>query len=342
MISCRSGACAILVGERLQNLPAHLPDCRPIIVTDANVGGLYRENFPPAAVITLTAGESSKSLAVVKDIYGQLLDLEADRSSFIVAVGGGVVCDVAGFVASTYMRGVRFGFVATSLLAQVDAAVGGKNGVNFGGYKNLVGTFNQPAFVICDLSLLKTLPEKELRCGLAEVVKHALIKDAALLTFLENNGASIRALEPGVIERLVTDSVAIKSAVVNQDEKESGQRRILNFGHTFGHALEHLLHLSHGEAVSIGMVMAAEISVNRGLMSAADAARIRRLLKSLALPTCAEADPDHLIAALRKDKKRESDRLHYVLLCGIGKAVVEAVPLGELKRHLRQVLPRMR
>ena len=220
-ISGTTGTSTILIGEQLQNLAAHLPDRKPIIITDSNVGRLYAKNFPPAPVITLEPGEPSKSLTTIDKIYDRLLDLEADRSGFIVGIGGGVVCDIAGFVASTYMRGLRFGYVATSLLAQVDASVGGKNGVNYRGYKNLVGTFNQPEFVICDPHLLKTLPEKEVLCGLAEVVKHALIKDPALLVFLEQNGDGIRSLAADVIERLVSDSVAIKSAVVNQDEKRA-------------------------------------------------------------------------------------------------------------------------
>ena len=168
-ISGTTGASTILIGERLQNLADHLPDRKLIIITDQNVGRLYAESFPPASVITLEPGESSKSLAMVEKIFHRLLELEADRSSYIVGIGGGVVCDIAGFVASTYMRGLCFGYVATSLLAQVDASVGGKNGVNFGGYKNLVGTFNQPEFVICDPLVLRTLPEKEVLCGMAEV-----------------------------------------------------------------------------------------------------------------------------------------------------------------------------
>ena len=337
-ISGTTGTSSIFIGERLQNLTAHLPDRKLIIITDGNVGRLYAGSFPPAPVITLEPGEMSKSLAVVENIYSRLLELEVDRSSFIIGIGGGVVCDITGFVASTYMRGLRFGYVATSLLAQVDASVGGKNGVNFGGYKNLVGTFNQPEFVICDPYLLKTLPEKEVLCGLAEVVKHALIKDTALLAFLEQNGEPIRRLAADVIERLVSDSVAIKSAVVNQDEKESGMRRILNFGHTFGHAVEHLQRISHGEAVSIGMVIAAGISMRKGMLTAGDVERIKRLLENLKLPVTSTADPARMIEVIRKDKKRESDIVHFVLLNGIGQAVVEALPFDELGSRFEHVL----
>ncbi len=333
-ISGITGASTILVGERLLNLTGHLPDQKLIIITDGNVGRLYQDKFPQAPVITLAPGEQSKSLATIDKIYDRLLELEADRSSFIVGIGGGVVCDITGFVASTFMRGLRFGYVATSLLAQVDASVGGKNGVNYGGYKNLVGTFNQPEFVICDPHLLKTLPEKEVLCGLAEVVKHALIKDPALLAFLEQNSDGILRLEAADIERLVSDSVALKSAVVNQDERESGIRRILNFGHTFGHAVEHLQRISHGEAVSIGMVIAADISLRKGMLTADDVERIKRLLERLGLPVTATADPARMMAAVHKDKKRESDIVHFVLLDGIGQAVVAALPFADLEGYI--------
>ena len=165
-------------------------------------------------------------------------DCEADRASFIVGIGGGIVCDVTGYAASTYLRGLKFGFVASTLLAQVDAAVGGKNGVNWEGYKNMIGVFNQPDFVICDPLLLRTLPRREVLSGMAEVVKHALIADAGLFSYLEENGSGVLDLRPEVMERLVCDSVRIKSSIVNRDEREKGERRLLNFGHTFGHALE--------------------------------------------------------------------------------------------------------
>ena len=330
-ISGASGTSTILVGEQLRNLAAHLPATKLVIITDRNVERYYADRFPPAAVISLAPGEASKSLATVEMIYGRLLELEVDRTSFIVGIGGGVVCDIAGFAAATFMRGLRCAYVATSLLAQVDASVGGKNGVNLGGYKNLVGTFSQPQFVICDPLLLKTLPEKEILCGLAEVVKHALIRDAELFGYLEKNDSQIQKLEAAAVERMVSDSVAIKSAIVNQDEKEGGLRRLLNFGHTFGHAIEHINRISHGEAVSIGMVIAVDISVRKGLLSVSDADRIKQLLNRLNLPVRCGIDPARMIDAVRKDKKRESDAVHFILLRGIGEAVVHHIPLAELQ-----------
>jgi len=331
-ITTATGRSIICVGERLENLRRYLPHDRLVVITDDNVRRHYESAFPAAApVISVGVGEAAKSLANVERIYEALLAGEADRGTFVVGIGGGVACDIAGFAASTYMRGMRFGFVATSLLAQVDASVGGKNGVNFRGYKNLVGTFSQPEFVICDPQVLRTLPRSEVLCGMAEVVKHALIRDADLLDFLERNSEAVLELQPAAVERIVADSVAIKSAVVTADEKECGQRRILNFGHTFGHALEPLLQTSHGEAVSIGMTLAARLSVQRGLLKPEEAERIRALLRRLDLPVQCPVPPSELMDAVRKDKKRESDALHFVLLRGLGDAVIRPIPLQELQ-----------
>ena len=201
-IESASGRSSIFIGERLSNLPNHLPSGRVIIITDDNLLRLYRSELPSLPVLSIGSGESVKSLETVKNLYETLVDLEADRSTFLVGIGGGVVCDVAGFVASTFMRGLRFGFVATTLLAQVDASVGGKNGVNLGGFKNLVGCFNQPEFVLCDLRLLDTLPEGEVANGMAEIVKHALIADAGMFAFLEERAAEALALDSATIVQL--------------------------------------------------------------------------------------------------------------------------------------------
>ncbi len=333
-----TGSSTLLVGERLRNLKEHLPDAKTVIITDTNVRGFYQNEFPACGVIEIGMGEKIKTLDTVMDIYESLVDLEADRSSFIVGVGGGVVCDIAGFVASTYLRGVRFGFAASTLLAQVDAGVGGKNGVNLGGYKNMVGVFNQPEFVICDLDLLKTLDKKEVLCGMAEIVKHAAIADAELFAFLEENHSQALELDQGVIERLVYDSIRIKSDVVNKDEKETGERRKLNFGHTIGHAIEKTAGVPHGEAVSAGMVAAARLSVQKGLLKAKDEERLFNLLKKLNLPTSIPADENRVVDALRRDKKREGSRIHFVLLDGIGSAVVDEISISELERALGVVL----
>ena len=179
-ISSDTGDSVVMIGERLENLKAHLPAEYPIIITDITVRDLWGAYFPQGPIITIGTGEKIKSFDTLDYIFDQLIALEADRSSFIVGIGGGIVCDIAGFVASTYMRGLRFGFVSTTLLSQVDASVGGKNGVNFKGYKNIVGVFNQPEFVICDLNVLSTLPQEELYCGFAEIIKHGVIADKTM------------------------------------------------------------------------------------------------------------------------------------------------------------------
>ena len=333
-IDANSGPSRILIGERLENLQRYIPVARPIIITDVNVGKLYSLDSMAAEVITIGTGEVIKTLDTVQDIYAQLLSIQADRSSFIVGIGGGIVCDIAGFVASTFLRGVRFGFVATTLLAQVDASVGGKNGVNFEGYKNMVGLFHQPEFVICDPEILKTLPQKEISCGLAEIVKHAAIADADLFAYLEKHAEDILALDRQAIEKLVLASVRIKSSIVSRDETEKGERRLLNFGHTFGHAIEKVSGVAHGEAVSMGMVMASALSVKRGLLSAEEDQRLRVLLKKLKLPNGFEPRSQKIFDAVGKDKKRAGDRIHFVLLNGIGNAVVEQIAIEELKETL--------
>jgi len=333
-IDANSGPSRILIGERLENLQRYIPVARPIIITDVNVGKLYSLDSMAAEVITIGTGEEIKTLETVQDIYVQLLSIPADRSSFIVGIGGGIVCDIAGFVASTFLRGVRFGFVATTLLAQVDAGVGGKNGVNFKGYKNMVGLFHQPEFVICDPEILKTLPQKEISCGLAEIVKHAAIADAGLFAYLEKHAEDILALDRQAIEKLVLASVRIKSSIVSRDETEKGERRLLNFGHTFGHAIEKVSAVAHGEAVSMGMVMASALSVKKGLLSAEEDHRLRVLLKKLKLPNGFESSSQKIFDAVAKDKKRAGDRIHFVLLNGIGNAVVEQIAIEELKETL--------
>lgn len=337
-IDGNTGASDLRIGDRIEHLSRYVPADTAIVITDTRVWETYGDRFPPWPVIRIGTGESAKTLDSVQSIYGRLLALEADRSTFIVGIGGGMVCDVAGFAASTYMRGLRFGFVATTLLSQVDASVGGKNGVNFKGYKNIVGVFNQPEFVICDIDLLKTLPAKEIRSGLGEIVKHAVIADRDLFAFMEDNVERILNLENNAVERLVQDSIVIKSGIVNQDEREAGLRRKLNFGHTFGHAFEKITGVTHGEAVSAGMMVAAALSGKRGLLSGSEIGRLKGLLDRLNLPTVLPVDHARVMDALRKDKKRHGDTIHFVLLEGLGRAVVEPLTLSELERETEDLL----
>lgn len=327
----------IYTGETLKNVSRYIPVEKSVVITDTNVSALYRKDFPDCPVISIGVGEKIKTLDTVNEIYSELLNLEAQRSCFILGVGGGIVCDIAGFVASTYLRGVRFGFVSTTLLSQVDASVGGKNGVNFKGYKNMVGVFNQPEFVICDTELLKTLPQEELINGFGEIVKHAAIGDKKMFAYLDENHEKALSLEAEVIEKLVYDSIVIKSGVVSRDEKETGERRKLNFGHTFGHAIEKTQKTVHGRAISIGMAVAAALSVNRGLLSQEKADSLISLLGKFKLPVTCSFHIDEVLDAFKKDKKREGELIHFILLEDIGKAVIEEIPIKELKMVLQNM-----
>jgi 3-dehydroquinate synthase len=283
------------------------------------------------------SGEHAKSLETVKEIYTKLLDYEADRSTFIVGIGGGVVCDLTGFAASTYMRGLDFGFVATSLLAQVDASVGGKNAVNFSGYKNIIGTFNQPKFVICDLELLDTLSQAEILNGLAEIVKHALIGDPELFSYLEHHSKKKDPYDREFFQRAVHDSIAVKAAIVQRDERESGERRILNFGHTLGHSIEKVTNLSHGEAISLGMNFATKYSVKKKKLGAEESRRILSLFNKMKLPMDNPFDKKKVLAAIKKDKKRESEGIHFVFLRDIGSPEVVKTSLDELEESVNDL-----
>jgi len=321
-----------LLDEPIANFSKHIPSGKKvIIITDANLRKHYENLFQPYAIIEVGLGEENKTMSTIETIMGRLVELEADRSSFIVGIGGGIVCDITGFVASVYMRGLRFGFVSTSLLSQVDASVGGKNGVNYKGFKNMVGVFNQPEFVICDLDVLKTLPRDEFIGGFAEIIKHGAIKDRNLFTFIEENCNKALAFDKEVLHRMVHDSVVIKGKVVEADEHEKGERRKLNFGHTFGHALEKLTGISHGKAIGIGMMMAAEASVKLGFLDAEDAKRLEKVIAGYQLPVQLKIDKTMLLQAMRKDKKREGEGVHLVLLKGLGTAFIHTVSYKQLE-----------
>jgi len=331
------GLSSIYVGESLKNLGNYLPSTRTIIITDENIKKYYQKDFPDVPIITIGTGEDIKTLATVETILKELISYSCDRSSFIVGIGGGIVCDITGFAASVFLRGVNFGFVSTSLLSQVDASVGGKNGVNLDSYKNMVGVFNQPEFVICDVDLLQTLPKKEISNGLAEIVKHALIYDADMFDFIEKNKQKALDLDDNTIFKLVADSVKIKSRVVQQDEKESGERRKLNFGHTIGHAIEKIEKSGHGRAVSMGMIAAASFSQSKHLINQEDVLRITRLLNDLNLPTTFDYNAKKVISAASKDKKKQGNDLFYVFLEQIGKARVDKISFDEMNQFILSI-----
>ncbi len=329
-IVCQQNSSVIHVGASLAAISDYLPEKPLVIITDVNIQDYYIHIFPEAPVITIGTGEKIKTLATVEFILKQLMELGCDRSVFILGIGGGIVCDITGFVASIFMRGVEFGFVSTSLLSQVDASVGGKNGVNVSSFKNMAGVFNQPRFVICDLDMLSTLPATEVSNGLAEIVKHALIADADMLTFIEKKRNKAISLDQDTIFHLVSRSVAIKARVVQQDEKESGARRILNFGHTIGHAIEKLDPSGHGRAVSRGMVAAIRFSHQKGLLSSPETERIVDLLQGLGLPTELNYNIDDICSAVEQDKKKQGTGLFFMFLEAIGSARVEKIDFKEL------------
>lgn len=337
VIHTQSSESRVVIGESYRNLSEYLPDGKKVIlVTDTHLPEQYGTFIRTYPFIETEVGEEHKTLDTVKYIYQRLLELEADRNNFIVAFGGGIVCDMTGFAASTYMRGIPFGFVSTTLLSQVDASVGGKNGVNMFGLKNMVGTFNQPRFVLCDVDMTATLPEREYISGFAEIVKAAVIRDAGLFEYLEKHYDKAIAHDRETMFHLVAGSVKIKAAVVERDEREQGERKILNFGHTFGHAIELQTKASHGEAVSIGMMIAVRWSVCECGLPGEKAERIEQLLKKLGLPVTTTLSPEEIFHVLVRDKKREDDFIHLVLLTDIGKTEIRKTPLNKI----RELLPR--
>jgi 3-dehydroquinate synthase len=332
---------------RAGDLLPELPGARTaFVVADAGVAGRFFEPLAAglgeggleAVLLTVPAGEEAKTLTVYGTVLHQLAGQEAHRDDPVLALGGGATGDVAGFVASTYMRGLPFLQVPTTLTAQVDAAIGGKTAVNLPEGKNLVGTFAQPRLVLADVDTLATLSDRDYRSGLAEVAKYALTLDAELLAQLEGDPAPVRSREAAVLEPLVARCAAAKAATVAADERDRGARLILNYGHTLGHALERLETFagrSHGEAIAIGMMFAARLSERRGLCAPGLAGRTARLLRSLGLePEGALPRVDETIGAFRLDKKYRGGT-RFVLLEDVGRpVVVDGIPDEEVRAVL--------
>lgn len=307
-----------------------LPESGVVIITDENIHRLYGDRFPKVLLFTVAPGEGSKKLDVIEHLAEKLLEEGIDRTGFILAVGGGVVCDLAGFLASIYMRGIRCGYVSTSLLSQVDASIGGKNGVNLGSSKNMLGNIRQPEFVICDPAMLLTLPEQEYLSGLAELIKTAIIGDKELFDLIERSYKEIMARDCNLLTMLVTKSVNFKAVVVTEDEKETGMRRILNFGHTFGHAVELQKSVKHGFAVASGMELATEFSFEKGLINQSEKNRIMNLLNRFGLLEWYNIPDDMIDHLILHDKKKTGTDIHFVFIQGIGKAIVKRVSVGEV------------
>ncbi|HEX4077355.1 MAG TPA: 3-dehydroquinate synthase [Rhizomicrobium sp.] len=345
-------------GGVIANAPAFLaPFVRGAIavVTDSNVAAVHLQPFLEVLrgsgietrSIVLDPGEQAKSFRGLENLIDQLLDSGIDRSGLVVALGGGVIGDLAGFAAGVHKRGIAHAQIPTTLLAQVDSSVGGKTAINTSRGKNLVGLFHQPAVVIADTDLLRTLPRRELIAGYAEVAKYGALGDADFLAWLENHGANALEGDSGALARMVAHACRMKAAIVSRDERETGDRALLNLGHTFGHALEAATgysdRLFHGEAVSIGMVLALQLSAQLGYAPVSDVDRLERHLHSVSLPVRiadiagARPDVETLMSHMMHDKKLKDGRLNFVLVRGLGQAfVTDAVPVEILRALLAE------
>lgn len=314
------------------------------VVADLHLPGLLRRmSTPPGAVVRVPAGEASKSFANLQRLHDCFADMDLTRSDLVIAFGGGVVGDLAGFAAATWLRGVRFIQAPTTLEAAIDASIGGKTGIDHASGKNRIGAFHAPSAVLIDTDLLATLPDRELRAGLAESVKHALIRDADFFAWHERHVEAVLGRDAERTAELITRNCRIKAAVVEADEREAGLRMLLNFGHTVGHAIEHLCgySLRHGECVAIGMIPALRVSASRGGIAAEDVERVVRLLERIGLPTAPPAplDPREVLAMIRRDKKLVGGKLHFVVLGGLGQAAIATdVTDDELTRAIDFVL----
>lgn len=324
----------VIIGNAFSEMEQRLNPENCIVITDNNVFDLYSKHLDVYKTIIISPGENSKNWDTIQDVYKSLLNLQASRNTFILGFGGGVVCDIAGFVADTFMRGCNFGLIATSLLAQIDAAIGGKNGFNFNGIKNLIGTFKQPEFVVCDPEFLKTLPINEVKSGIGEIVKYALIADPELFNFLNSNYDKILKLQTDVFEYLIESCVHIKAGFVEQDETDRGMRHHLNFGHTFGHAIEQYEQLPHGMAVVKGMLISIRLSAILNICNTTLYHKVIKVLDKLELPSEFELN-DAIFTKVHEDKKKQSkDEIRIVLIREIGATELYDISFIDLKNMI--------
>lgn len=328
----------VYVGYRWESVDKLLPEKGVIIITDNNIFDLYGDMFPHFPVLKIKPGEDSKQLGIIESLAEGLLKSGIDRSGFVLGIGGGVVCDITGFLASIFMRGISFGFVSTSLLSQVDASTGGKNGVNLGEIKNVIGNFRQPAFVICDTEMLKTLPSDEYLSGLAELIKTGIIGDGSIIDILEKNYYEVMKRDRDIMTDLVTRSVKYKASVVSEDEKEAGLRRVLNFGHTFGHAIELHKGVKHGFAVAAGMELSAYWSMKLGYIDENECGRIKHLLEKYGLAFDYSVPPEIIEELISHDKKKAGKDINFVFIKGIGKPFIKKLPVKEVIDFYIQIM----
>ncbi|MCY7291128.1 MAG: 3-dehydroquinate synthase, partial [Ferruginibacter sp.] len=307
-----------------------------LVITDENIFKLHTQKFDGYPVIVVDGTEKNKIQSTVDNIIVQMLEMNIDKTWLLVGVGGGVITDIAGYVASIYKRGIKLGLVPTSILGMTDAAIGGKNGVNVGMYKNMVGTTYRPQFILYDFTFLDTLPTSEWINGFAEIIKHACIKDAAMFIELEKRNIDFYINNRSEATALIEKNVALKTAVVVADEFEKADRFQLNFGHTFGHALENLYNLPHGHAVSVGMLMAAKVSEEINNFDSVSVERLKKLLQQYKLTVSQEINKEEVLSLLSKDKKRAGDAINFVLLKSFGEATVQQLSFKTIQSLLDQ------
>ena len=335
------------LAEELKQL-GYQADQKICIISDSNVAKLYAEtvkniltkSFPQIFCYEFQAGEASKNTDTVNGVYEFLIQNHFDRHDLMIALGGGVVGDLTGFTAATYLRGIDFIQVPTSLLSQVDSSIGGKTGVDFDAYKNMVGAFHMPKLVFTNINTLQTLPDNQFSAGMGEVIKHGLIKDAAYYEWLLENAADIWARKPEALRKTVTWSNEIKRAVVEKDPTEKGDRMLLNFGHTLGHAIEKLknFELLHGECVALGALAAMKLSENRGMIKPEETNRFKEGKFHIGTQVSG-LEKDAIVAASKNDKKMDSGIIKFILIHSIGDAYVDrTVTEDEMKQALDQVL----
>lgn len=335
---------------KIECYQAHLPSAKVALVTNQNIPAVYVEQVKQTLTqlnkqvinIILPDGEAFKDWRTLNIIFDQLLAAHANRQTTLIALGGGVIGDITGFAAACYMRGVPFIQIPTTLLAQVDSSVGGKTGINHPLGKNMIGAFYQPQAVIADTSVLKTLPKRELIAGLAEVIKYGVIADANFFAWIEQHLDALLACDSQALNYAVQRSCEIKAAIVAQDERENNIRAILNFGHTFGHAIETGLGYGtwlHGEAVGCGMVMACALSVRLGLIPVTLYQRVRRLLQACGLPVVApDLGTKRYIELMSADKKNRDDAIRFILLSELGHVHIDTAPLPIIISTLEEVI----
>ncbi|HDM77010.1 MAG TPA: 3-dehydroquinate synthase [Deltaproteobacteria bacterium] len=336
--------------DRLCEILSEIPLNSVFVITDRNVEKLWagkiiallEKRFPYRGLISVEPGEEQKNLLTIEKLARKLVSMKADRASTIIAVGGGVIGDIAGFLASIFLRGVSFINIPTTLLAQVDSSVGGKTGVDLPEGKNLVGTFYQPVLVFADVDFLSTLPHEEFLNGMSEVIKYGIIMDTEFFTFLESNVEKILEKEPDILIKIVSQSCKLKREIVEKDEKEAGLRRILNFGHTIGHSIEAASNyrIKHGWAVSMGMVAASYLALEYGMTEPEEVKRIENLIDRFGLPVCVPEDltADEIVQGLTYDKKMVDSKLRWILPTKIGSVnVVEGIKTDDVINVLRRL-----